>query len=223
MVSVTSRPCFNPRNPGTHGIGGWVGLSAVSTQKLVGKSFSSDGDWTLVVQSAAGHYTDWAAPQLVVSYPGPCQTPPYQELMSSFRLASIPLCNHGMALRHKGNISFIILIFSKDAEIPYSFRHREVNKDRWWELKCLLEPMRGRVDFVKEARRYLKRFSEYLTCVACLRISLTTFHFSDTFFSVFSLSQGNYSYSGVSCLKLAACRTAHRGTFCTSTTSTMSH
>jgi len=46
------------RTPGTHWIGGWVGLRAGLDTEARGKSFASAGDRTLVVQSVVRHCTD---------------------------------------------------------------------------------------------------------------------------------------------------------------------
>jgi hypothetical protein len=63
-----ARPLFTPgKAPGTHSIGGWVGLRAgLDTESLEGKSFASARDRTPVVQSVVRHYTDWATPALVL-------------------------------------------------------------------------------------------------------------------------------------------------------------
>jgi hypothetical protein len=50
------------RTPGTHWIGGWVGLRAGVFTEAIEKSLASVRDRTLVVQSVVRHYTDCAAP-----------------------------------------------------------------------------------------------------------------------------------------------------------------
>jgi hypothetical protein len=59
-ASRPGRALFPGMDPGTHWIGGWVGLRAGLDTEARGKSFVPAGDRTPVVQSAVTHYTDWA-------------------------------------------------------------------------------------------------------------------------------------------------------------------
>jgi hypothetical protein len=44
--------------PGTHWIGGWVGLRTGLDTEARGEFFNPDGDRTLIVQSVVRHYTN---------------------------------------------------------------------------------------------------------------------------------------------------------------------
>jgi hypothetical protein len=57
VVSVTPRPRFTP---GTHWIGGWVGLrSGLDTETRRKKSFASAGDRTSIVRPVVRYYAMW--------------------------------------------------------------------------------------------------------------------------------------------------------------------
>ena len=60
MVNATPRPLHPRERPGTHCVGGWVGLTA--GMDGCGKSSPPPGFDPLTVQPVASRYTDWAIP-----------------------------------------------------------------------------------------------------------------------------------------------------------------
>ena len=58
VVSTTSRPLYSRERPGTHCVGGWVGLGAGLDG--YGKSRPPPGFDPRTVQPVASRYTDWA-------------------------------------------------------------------------------------------------------------------------------------------------------------------
>jgi hypothetical protein len=55
------------KTPGTHCIGGWVGLRASVDKDVRGKILCLCRDRTHVAQSVVRHYTDWATPASMAS------------------------------------------------------------------------------------------------------------------------------------------------------------